>query len=172
MQMYSVKYRHHKERTVVVGEVVLSASSNETACQMVLIWLELPKSTTSIEATRVKPSMYQVSRQELPKEMPINGTFPRTQAELDRLGEPDRERYSVQVSAFVWAHSEDSAIKKLAKAALAEVDGSGKKPHARAVGMLQILCDRHDLAPRSPAIEANSIYTHPRIFAGGDARSG
>jgi len=172
MQMYCVKFRHHKEKTIDTGEVLCVASTNEMACEIVSLWLELPKSSTSLEAARVKPGIYQVLRGEIPKDMPANGTFPRTQRELDRLLEPDRERYSVQVSAFVWAHSEDNAIKKLAKAALAEVDGSEKKPHAKAIGMLQILCDRHDLSPRSPAIEKNANYTHLRIFAGGDARSG
>jgi hypothetical protein len=172
MQMYRVNFRFHKEKTIDCGEVVVTATSNENACDIVCLWLDLPRSATSIEATRVKPGLYQVSRHEVPKDLPINGTFPRTKAELERLLEPDRERYSVQVSAFVWAHSEDSAIKKLAKATLAEVDGSGKKPRAKAIGMLQILCDRNDLAPRSPAIERNAIYTHRRFFAGGDTRSG
>jgi hypothetical protein len=114
--------------------------------------------------------MYQLMRGEIPKEMPTNGTFPRTQAQLDRMLEPDRDQYAVQISAFVWAHSEDSAIKKLAKFALAEAEGCEKKPHGKAVGMLQILCDRQEAHSRSPAIEKNAIYTHPRIFAGGAAR--
>jgi hypothetical protein len=172
MQLYNVKFRHHKEKVIDIGEVVVVASSNELAAELVLLWLELPRSKTSTEVKRMKPNMYQVMRGEIPKEMPANGTFPRTQAEMDRLLEPDRERYTVQISALVWAHSEDNAIKKLAKAALAEVDGSAVKPNAKAIGMLQILCDRQDLHPRSPAVESNSIFTHLRMFQGGDTRSG
>jgi hypothetical protein len=169
--MYKVKFRHHKEKVIDVGEVVVVASSNELAAELVLTLLELPRSRTSTEVSRLKPNLYQVMRGEIPKEMPTNGTFPRSQKELDRLTEPDRERYSVQISAFVWAHSEDNAIKKLAKAAHAEVDGSKTKPHTKAIGEMQILCDRPDLHPRSPAVEQNSIFTHMRMFQGGDTRS-
>ena len=172
MQLYSVKFRHHKERAIDIGEVLVVASSNELASEQVLMWLELPRSTTTFVVTRLKPNLFQVMRGEIPKEMPTNGTFPRSQSQLDRLLEPDRERYAVQISGLVWAHSEDSAIKKLAKCAIADVEGAAVKPHAKAVGVLQILCDRQDAQPRTPAVEQNGIYTHTRIFAGGDTRSG
>jgi hypothetical protein len=170
MQLYNVKFRHHKERSVDIGEVLVVASSNDAASELVLAWLELPRSVTTTEVTRMKPNMFQVMRGEIPKEMPTNGTFPRTQAQLDRLLEPERERYAVQITALAWAHSEDNAIKKVAKAALAEAEGRDK-PFGNTVGMLQVLCDRQDAQPRSPAVERNAIYTHPRIFAGGDTRS-
>jgi hypothetical protein len=172
MQLYSVKFRHHKERSIDIGEVLVVASSNDAASELVLAWLELPRSVTTTEVTRLKPNMFQVMRGEMPKEMPSNGTFPRSQAQLDRLLEPDRERYAVQISGLVWAHSEDSAVKKLAKYALAEAEGAAVKPHRNAVGVVQILSDLVETAPRSPAVERNGIYTHTRIFAGGDTRSG
>ncbi|WP_024516957.1 hypothetical protein [Bradyrhizobium sp. Tv2a-2] len=168
MQLYSVKFRHHKERTIDFGEVIVMASSNETASDQVLMRLDLPRSSTTTEVMRLKPNMFQVMRGEMPKERPINGTFPRSQAELDRLLEPERERFSVQISGFAWAHSEDNAVKKIAKAALAEAEG--RDPSGKAVSDLQIFADKQEAAPRSPAIEQNSIFTHMKMFQGGAVR--
>lgn len=169
MQLYNVKFRNHKANVIDVGEVLVVASSNEAASETVLSLLELPKSSTTFEVVRVKPNLFQVMRGEIPKEMPINGTFPRSQAALDRLTEPDRDRYSVQISGAVWAHSEDSAVKKLARYALAEMDGEAKKPHAKAVGMVQILSDKM-VESSASAVERNGIYSNHRFFHGGDAR--
>jgi len=160
MQMYRVKFKHHKDKVIDTGEALVVASNADQACDMVATLLELPRSSTSMEANREKPSMYVLERWDVHKHTPTRATFP-------AKGEDTRHQYNVSASALVWAHSENAAMRKLAAAINAEVEGGDK---AKAVGSLQILCDRSDHSPKPSAIEANSVFTNMKMFQGGAVR--
>jgi hypothetical protein len=169
MQLYSVKFRHSKATTIDLGEVVVMASNNEQASDQVAMRLGLPRSSTAFEVARLKPNMFQVMRREISRdrEMPANGTFPRSQVELDRMGQ-EREQYVVQITASAWAYCEDDAVKKVARAALA--DAEGREVTAKGVEDLVVFADKQQITPASTSFENNSIFTHMKMFAGGAAR--
>lgn len=165
MQLYSVKFRCAKESAIDIGEVLVVASSKEAAEDMVLTHLDLPRSSTSCEVARIKPSIFTVMRGSVPKDLPVNGTFPRTQAQLDRLGEDDREPYAVQITGTAWAHNGDNAIRKIAKATIAKIEG--RDVPGRAVTTIKMTADKVEREVKASSFEKNSIFTNMKMFQGG-----
>ncbi|WP_439398496.1 hypothetical protein ACRQ5Q_14525 [Bradyrhizobium sp. PMVTL-01] len=160
-----MNFRSAKESTIDIGKVLVVANSREAAEDIVLTHLDLPRSSTSCEVERVKPSIFTVMRGEVRKDQPINGTFPRSQAQLDRLCEDEREPYAVQITGTAWAHSSDNAIRKIGKAAVAKIEG--RDVPGRAVTAINLTADQVEREVKSSSFEKNSIFTGMKMFQGG-----
>lgn len=176
MQMYRVKFAKKIDPdTVDIGDVVVCAGSREAAMDMVAQVLELARSGTEMDVSRVKPSLFQVSRRTVKNSVAtFDGntirddvvsvaTFPGTTENM-----PDEFWYSVVASASIRAENEEAAISKIAKAIVREASGEKQKASCKD---LDIQCDRTEYHPRSPAVERNALYTFRRIFQGGDTRT-
>lgn len=161
MQLYSVKFRSAKDRTIDTGEVLIVAGNKEAAEDAVMMHLDLPRSSTSCEVSRLKPSLHIISRSDVPKDNPVNGTFPRSDIELDR------QLFAVQITATVWSHNGDEAAKKVAKSVLAKIKGQddGRKPPPD----LKIFADVTEAPQRRSRFEENASFTHMKMFQDGAA---
>lgn len=177
MQMYRIKFaRKINDATLDVGDVVLCATSQETALVMVAEILGLPVSDTSFDVSRVKPSFYQISRKIVDNSLSTyeadrvdarfgcRATFPGV---TERRVE--RSWFSVSASADLHAESENDAIAMLSRAVAREMNGEKQK---RSLRNLDIVSERAAERPRTAAVEQNALYEVRRIFRGGDARGG
>lgn len=176
MQMYRVKFARKLTGDVVdLGDTLVCAQSQEAAGMMVSQALDISLSETEMIITRVKPSFYQISRREVKSSMPAvdasaidaqlacSATFPGVTENM-----PDEVWFSIEARANIRGENENDAITKLSKAILKDILGEKQKGYCRD---FDVLCDRTDLHPRSPAVEQNALYAFRRIFQGGDTRT-
>lgn len=176
MQMYRVKFvRRISSEKVDLGDVVVCAASAEMASDAVVRWLDLPRSETEMDVSRVKPSLYQVSRREVSNtiasfdasivssERASSATFPGVTE-----SHTERQWHYVSGQAFIRAENENEAIASFGRSVLREMAGEKQKGSCKE---LDISADRREWHPRTPSVEQNALYTFRRIFQGGDART-
>lgn len=175
MQMYRVKFaRKLQDDMVDMGDVIVCASSQESAISIIGHHLDLKMAETEMEVSRVKPSIYQISRREVKNSISAIGahtvaadaassaTFPGVTECM-----PDEHWYSVDAQANIRAESEEVAISRLATALIRVRTGEKQKGFCKD---LEISCDRGDLHAKSSSLEENALYTFRQIFAGGAGR--
>jgi hypothetical protein len=171
--MYQVSFQTHYDDRIDIGKVLVCAASNEQASEIVVFALGLPPSKTTVEVSRIKPSLFQLERREIEKDVPgpyhgIPGSA------LKQNGErPQRdpwERYALTVTSEMRAGSESHAWRKLGNALIARA-ASPKAMIEKSIVDLDMTCERAALSPRTAAIDLQSIYKERRIFSGGAARS-
>lgn len=175
MQMYRIKFAHALAGDRVdMGDVVVCARDENSARDSVRAILALPQSGVEMDSHRVKPSLYQISRETVHNKISAiegravdaalasTGTFPGVTESI-----PDKHWFTASAMADVLATDDDAAISVLVDSIAREMSGKQKKNN---VCELQVNATRTDAHARSPAIEQNAIYTVHRIFAGGAAR--
>lgn len=160
MQMYEVKFRVHYEDTIDMGTILVCASDNDSAAEMVRFHFDLPASQTVFEVARIKPSIFQMDRHAVHKKAEAHSR----NLEREPLG-----KFEMDVVATVRAASESHALKRLGQA-LVQRSSSEKAIVDNTVADIEISCKRRDYMPRSPAIERQAIYTNTQFFSGGAAR--
>lgn len=173
-QMYRVKFAIQLPGDMVdMGDCLVCTQNQDAACDAVKQILEL-NNNTEFDVSRVKPSFHQLSRREVKASLSTFdadavdqrvasvATFP-----LNSETWPDQFWHAVEAKANIRAENENEAILKLAKSIVREMSGERQKTSCRE---LDIVCDRAEYHPRTPAIEKQSIYTHHQIFHGGSAR--
>jgi hypothetical protein len=175
MQMYRVKFARRLIGDVVdLGDMIVCAGTQDAARDTVAVLLAIGVSGTEWDISRVKPSIYQVSRREVRNSIStvtadlVNPAFA-TMATFPGTTENRAEQFwfSVQATARIRAENEEDAIVKLAAGLEREMAGTLHKPSFQD---LDIRCDRAELHPRSPAVEKQSIYTDIKIVHGGAGR--
>jgi hypothetical protein len=175
MQMYRVKFaRKLQDDMVDMGDVLVCANSQEAAITLVGYHLDLRMTETEMEVSRVKPSIYQISRREVKNSISAIGantfdagaassaTFPGVTESL-----PSEYWHSVAVQANIRAENEEVAVSRLATSVIRNMQGEGPKGFCKD---LDIKCDRGDLHVRPSSLEENALYTFRQIFAGGAGR--
>lgn len=159
MQMYRVKVILKGDGGSTFVEGLVCAGNAETAGNTVAMILEWPVSRCSFDVERIKPSYYELSRRSSAK--PLSGGIAD-----DYLAQP-ATWWTVAASMKVRARTESGAVKGAAKAL--DADAKSNEP-ADNIRELEITCDPAKVEPRSPAIEAQAIFSHVRFFQGGSAR--
>lgn len=176
-QMYRVKFaRQLSDDHVDLGDVIVCATSAEQAGASVASILGVAMSKTEMEISRVKPSIYQISRQTIKNTASAHEAHTVKADELSRAtfpgvteSMPDEFLWVVTAQAQIRAENEDWAITKLGKAIERQQTGEKQKTSCKE---FEIKAERLDLSPRSPAVDKNSLYVPIRIFQGGDGRTG
>lgn len=161
MQMYKVAFNSQRGKLVETGSFLVCASNAESAEAMVSGAINLPPTVTRFEVSRVKPSMYELSRNEFT-----------VKDGADAGPSDDREDgavHEIRASAKVYAYSEASAIRRFANA-VHENASANKKQLPKSVNDLSVEVDRADQRVRPSRIEQQSIYKENRFFRGGAAR--
>ncbi|MCA1452162.1 hypothetical protein I6F35_02895 [Bradyrhizobium sp. BRP22] len=174
-QMYRVKFARQLDRDMVdLGDCVVCAQNAEAACDAVRVILGIDESATKMDASRVKPSFYQIARREVKASLATcdAGTVREDLASVATFpgqteSRPDEFWHAVEVKAKIRALDENEAITKLTRAVIRETSGERQKASCKD---LDILCDRVELHARPPGMEKQSIYTNSRFFPGGAAR--
>jgi len=111
MQMYRVLFQTHYVSTVDKGDVLVCASNNQAAIDMVINLLNLPATRTQCEAQRVKPSIWELER----KEIRMGEAKPSRRNYGLAAPEPPPVRHLVNVSATITGRDEGQVIRRLAK---------------------------------------------------------
>lgn len=157
MQMYRVKYVSRLGKEADLGDVIVCASNADAAMDTVRAALDLPASGTEYDVVRVKPSIYQISRNVKSglDGLPAMGTFPGS------WFMPEQAKWDLFVSITVSAPSESAAARKLGNI-LATGDSNNKT--------LMVKCERKEYRVKESAVEKQGIYTAHRIFSGGAGR--
>jgi hypothetical protein len=174
-QMYRVKFaRKLSVDTVDLGDVIVCAGSQEQAGDFVAQLYGLGSSAVEWDISRVKPSLYQVSRREVHNSLStamattVNAayascaTFPGVTE-----NQPDEFWFEVQITARIRAEHEHRAALKLSQAVAREMTGEPQKSSCKE---LDIRCDRTEYHAKQPAMERQAIYTDVRFVPGGAGR--
>jgi hypothetical protein len=143
-----------------MGTVLVCSSDADAAAESVAFHFDLPRSQTVFDVVRIKPSIFQMDRHSVFKK--------ETAASLNQQRDP-LAKFECEVVATVRAASEAHALRRLGQA-LVQRSGSQKALVDKAIGDLEVNCQRRDFIPRSPAVEQNGIYKSTRFFSGGAAR--
>jgi len=173
MQMYRVRFAQPMaNKKVDHGDCIVCANSSEDARLLVISHLGVR--SAEFDISRIKPSLFQISREIIDHSLAGNlatifdeasesrATFPGITESL-----PDEFWHTVFAEAIIRAENEEKAIMKLSVAIRRQLTGEQQK---RSTKDLNITCDRVDSHPRSPAIERSAIFKEIRIFAGGATR--
>jgi len=160
MQMYKVSFQTRYNDIIDIGECLVCAANNELAADMIRESLRLPISSTIFEVNRIKPSIYSLSRKEVIK----NQNFHNHQTDKDP------SVFMLSASCSIKAYSETSAWNRFSKSISERSFANKAVIEDGGIKDLEMNCERKELTPRSPAIEKQSIYKCPQIFAGGMAR--
>ena len=160
MQMYEVEFRVHYEDLIDCGKVLVCASDNDSAAEMVRFHFGLPASQGTFDVKRIKPSIFQIDRRPIHK---------KAEAQSINAARDPLAVFTVDVTASIRAASESHALRKMGTM-LIERSKAEKAIVDKSVSDIEITCNRREYEPRSPAIDRQAIYTHPRFFAGGAAR--
>jgi hypothetical protein len=175
MQMYRVKFaRRLSGDTVDLGDMLVCAGSQDMARDAVAQFHDLGASSVEWDISRVKPSVYQISRREVrhcistamatavDAHNATTATFPN---ETENMR--DEFWFVVQAIANIKAEHEESATTKLASALAREMAGVKQKSSCRE---LEIRCERIEIRPRTSAIERQAVYSERRFMQGGAVR--
>lgn len=164
MQMYKVTFRQHLPDTVDTGDVLVCAANNEAASDLVMMHLGLTPSKTVVEAVRIKPSVYELSRRELVRsDIAVLPSFVTGRARDELI------QCEVSVTAVVAAYSEQNAVRRLANALIEDAAVRGRQM-PKHISELAVTVDRKDCRPTASRVEEQAIYKERRIFQGGAAR--
>ena len=159
MQMYKVTFNVIYEGIIDCGTVLTCAANAEQAAEIVSYHLEIPASKATFDVSRVKPSVYTVSRKEVTKG-----------AERGKSAhEPEKAIWEVRASATVSARSETNAWRSFC-AGIIERSAAEKVVVNDNLRNLELSCDRKEYRPKESAVERQGIYSEKRFFSGGAAR--
>lgn len=161
MQMYRVNVVLNGNGGSSFVEGLVCAGNAEQAGNMVAAIIEWPPSRCSFVVERVKPSYYELSRRSSVRAL-SNGSESRS----ENVDIP-ATWWSVSANMKVRAKTENGAVKGAARAL--EADAKSNEP-ADNIRDMELTCEPADIAPRSPAIEKQSIFSHVQFFQGGSAR--
>lgn len=166
MQMYMVKYTIQHVDCLEIGKVIVCAKSADEAKTMVRMLKNSQLDYSELEASRIKPNMYQISRQEFekPKVNPANM--------IERSAHGPAAELSVwrmAIRAEVKAYDEPHAWRRLS-AAIADRASAAPREREKWILDIAMAADREKDNPKPAAIEKQAIYTSTRVFAGGAAR--
>ncbi len=106
MQMYQVSFQTHYENKIDMGKVLICAETAESASDLVIVAMELPRSKTKCESVRIKPSIYKLERREVHK--------PKGISVVNGGGDSPMRNYRCNASATIRATNEDHAMRRLA----------------------------------------------------------
>lgn len=175
MQMYRAKFARRLSSDIVdLGDVVVCAGSQDMARDVVAQIYGLRNSSVEWDISRVKPSIYQVSRREVRHSISTvsatiinaayasSATFPN---ETENM--PDEFWFAVQATANIRAEHEHHAALKLSQALAREMNGEKQKSSCKD---LEIRCDRTEYHARPSAMEKQSIYSEYKFVPGGAGR--
>lgn len=161
MQMYLVEYETALPDVLEVGRVIVCAASNEQAISLALMAANVQPSATTASATRVKPSVYQLSKKEVPRPTANPRSFSATTEKP--------QQFVLSVRADIVAYYEGQAWRRLA-AAIVERASSNKPVSEKWLNDMVMDVERAATLPKPAAIAKQEIYTHHQFFAGGASR--
>lgn len=164
MQMYRIEFQTRYDGVIDTGSAVVCAGDEDAAAAMLVWHLGLPVSMTVLDVKKLKPAVFNISRKEIiiPQRRAASG---------GPKNEPELAVYAVAVSAEVKAISEASAFRILAKSVTERASANAPETSGK-ISDLEMRVERRELRARTPALEKQSIYTHPQFFRGGSARGG
>ena len=161
--MYQVEFQTHYENLIDVGTVIVCAGSSEAARDTVIALLELPSSRTVTNITRIKPSLFQISRKEITRNrkiaVPTYDPNNREQRERD----PPPERFDLQVSAKIVARGEKHAMRKLVQA-LQERNGEHGAPVSKNIAGLAVNVTPQSRQRHLKPMESVELYRPKRFL--------
>lgn len=160
MQMYEVSFQVHYEDLIDHGKVLVCASNNESATDMVRMLMDLPPSRTVFDCVRIKPSIFTLKRHQANK---------KAIGQSHNRGLSPTAKYMISIVSTVRAASETNALRKLAHS-LIDRSCSDKAVLDKSIMELEISCDRQEYRPKPSAVEKQAIYKEHAFFAGGAAR--
>jgi hypothetical protein len=161
MQMYKVIFNAHQTNIIDHGEVIVCASNQDHATEILSHNLLLPISKTMFETHRVKGNFYQLNRREIiKKEQKSNKT---------RV-EPDKKAiFNLSVNVEIKARTEMQAWLMLSEY-IKERIGVAKPIENLNIVSIDMQASRVEFEPKKPAIEKQAIYKEHVFFSGGSAR--
>jgi len=162
MQMYKVTFHSQRGQLVETGKYLVCASDAESANALVAGFRATPLASARFDASRVKPSIYELSR----SEFTLADAIPMLSGAREE--EPGAV-HEITASAKVYAYSEPAALRRFASAVI-EQSSATKTALPKHVNELNINVQRADHRPAPSRIEEQSIYREKRIFSGGAAR--
>lgn len=124
MQMYQVSFQTHYENKIDIGKVLICADSLELSVDLVIAAMDLPRSRTTCESVRIKPSIFKLERREVYKTSVVVGGNPDSgpvvpAAALSAITSRSHSgssmnNYRCQGSAVIRAVDEDHALRRFA----------------------------------------------------------
>ena len=161
MQMYKVQFRTQKGPVVDTGTILVCAGNSAAAEDMASVHLDIPTHSTVFDTSRVKPSIYELSR----REFTVKSSAPADGPSSQQSGSV----HEITASAKVFAYSESSAIRRFA-AAVVENSSATKSSLPSHINELSVDVEKSDERVRPSRVEEQSIYKEKRFFAGGAGR--
>jgi hypothetical protein len=149
MEMYQVDFQAHFQNVADIGTMLVCASGQDAAGDVVLAWLDLPRSKTILKVTRVKPSIYQLQRRSVSK-YTENASVRVTHREPP----PPLNKFNISISAVVTGHSEQHALRKVGGSVLARVGA----PHSKPPVALAIECNLVEPQRKLKVLEQVELY--------------
>lgn len=161
MQMYKVEFHSQKGKAVETGKYLVCAANSEQAQSAVALSLELTPSATRFDVSRVKPSIYELSRSDYTLKENVGSS-------ASDAGD-DGAVHEIRASAKVFAYSEAAAVRRFANA-IHENASATRTQLPKHINELTVEVDRDDQRVRPSRVEQQSIYKETRMFSGGAAR--
>lgn len=167
-QLYLVTFQRRLEGHLDIGRCVVAGDSPDEATARLAYALEFKPEAATYEVQKLKPQLYQVDRWEAP--LPPSSWMGELQS---RFPDPPPERsgfksdFQIAIYAAVAAHTDASAIKRLAHFLLARLSKQG----ARDTGIsgFDLTIDKvtnfgNEL--KQPHIAKQAVLTEHRFFSG------
>jgi len=171
MQMYEVTFQVHYDDIIDLGKILVCASNNDAAIEIVRFFLGIPASQATFSAVRIKP--------EIAKHKEARKRHDEIHSMRDLVGaisgvDNDPSPISMSpwvlgVTAGVRAASESSAWIKLGKSIIEKAHSNSAKLH-KSITELDMVCEQARFRPKCSAIDKQAIYKEKSIFSGGAAR--
>ena len=165
MQMYKVQFRTQKGSVVDTGTILVCAGNSSAAEDMVSVHMDIPARSTVFDTSRVKPSVYELSRREFTMKGAVSIDAPAD----GYVSQESGSVHEITASAKVFAYSESSAIRRFASAVI-ENSSATKSVLPRHINELSVDIEKSDERVRPSRVDEQSIYKERRFFAGGASR--
>ena len=170
-QMYKVEIHSVRGPLVEMATYLVVAASSDEAERSALGFAGIPPITADVDVSRVKPSIYELSRRDFIKRP--TDEYLKMKEGLEpgmtvRNEEPGAV-HEVRVSAKIFGFSESSVLRRLADA-LIKNSSANKAVQPHHINELSIEIERADERPKPSRVEENAIYKERRMFPGGAAR--
>jgi hypothetical protein len=185
-QLYKVSFRSQRGTLTETGVYLVCASSAPDADSMVAGVLGIPSSTCHFDTTRVKPSLYELSRNEYTglsrsvsgaaragdrdraAETVVGGIpLPRTP---EPTAAPPAMAHQITIAALVVARSQSVALRRLAEATITRASAARAALPDQVTDFAVTMTATPVAAPRRRRTEEEGLYKHNRFFQGGATR--
>jgi len=163
MQMYEVAFQTHYVNLIDIGKVVICADNQDQAVDLTTASLNLPRSKTTYKVQRIKPSIFQIDR----REVPVEAEKKKTTANYER-GSPLFSIFNCSISATISGRNEEHALRRLANS-LVERSASSKAMIDRHTRNLVVECNLVTNQRELKSMEAVELY-QPKHFIGGSQK--